>query len=85
MADATLGVARSVSTHIQTVRKFTLIAGCVLGVTFGLFGVILRILAIEIALLQRVGLFPFPNPEDDVPSNHVGPSGGVTESSVSCH
>jgi len=73
MADATLGVARSASTHIEMARKFTFIAGLVLGVTFGLCGVTPRILAIEIAFLQRVGVCSHSQtPEDGAPSNHVG-------------
>ena len=67
MADATLGVDRSASTHIQMARKSTFITGCVLGVTFGLCGVTLRILAIEIAFLQRVGFVPIPKPPKTVP------------------
>ena len=87
MADATLGVARSASTHIETARKFTFIAGLVLGVTFGLCGVTLRILAIQIAFIQRVGFVPISQtPEDGAPSNHVGHlERGDDGPSGSCH
>ena len=67
MANATLGVARSANTHIEMAGNFTFIAGLVLGVTFGPCGVTLRILAIEIAFLQRVGFVPILRPPKTVP------------------
>jgi hypothetical protein len=86
MADATLGVDRSASTHIQMAGNFTFMAGCVLSVTFGLCGVTLRMLAIEIAFLQRVGFVPISQtPEDGAPSNRVSHLEGHSEPSGSCH